>query len=293
MMMPVARALSRRSARAARRGLSSAPALHDRVAVVTGGAAGIGREAVLQMAAAGCRGIVAADLSLEGAEETARLAEAASPGVRVAAVRVDVSSEEEVAAMVARAEEEFGALHVMFNNAGIMHPEDGGADETSDRVWDLTMDVNVKGVWYGCKHGIEAMRRSAGGRGSIINTASFVGSMASATPQIAYTASKGAVLAMTRELAVCEARTGVRLNCISPGPLATELLMSFLDTDAKKQRRLVHVPMGRFGQASEIAAAAVFLASDAASYVTGQDIRVDGGLTAAYVTPEGPPFGEK
>jgi NAD(P)-dependent dehydrogenase (short-subunit alcohol dehydrogenase family) len=146
------------------------------------------------------------------------------------------------------------------------------------------MNVNAKGVFLGCKYGIPALRRAGGG--SIINTASFVAILGAATPQIAYTASKGAVLALTRELAVVHARENIRVNALCPGPLRTELLMKFLDTDAKKQRRLVHVPMGRFGEAREIARAALFLASDESSFVTGTEFLVDGGITAAYVTPE-------
>ncbi len=146
------------------------------------------------------------------------------------------------------------------------------------------MDVNVKGVFLGCKYGIPALQ--AAGGGSVINTASFVALMGAATPQLAYTASKGAVLAMTRELAVIHARQKIRVNALCPGPLRTELLMKFLDTEEKRQRRLVHVPMGRFGEAAEMARAALFLASDESSYVTGTEFMVDGGLTAAYVTPE-------
>jgi NAD(P)-dependent dehydrogenase (short-subunit alcohol dehydrogenase family) len=146
------------------------------------------------------------------------------------------------------------------------------------------MNVNAKGVFLGCKFGIPAIRRSGGG--SVINTASFVAKVGAATPQVAYTASKGAVLALTRELAVVHAREGVRVNALCPGPLRTELLMKFLDTEAKKQRRLVHVPMGRFGLAEEMAKSALFLASEDSSYVTGTEFMVDGGLTAAYVTPE-------
>ncbi|MBT8206657.1 MAG: SDR family oxidoreductase, partial [Acidimicrobiia bacterium] len=178
----------------------------------------------------------------------------------------------------------FGALHVAFNNAGIMHSDDGDAVATSERTWDLTMNINAKGVFLGCKYEIPAI--SASGGGSIINTASFVAIMGAATPQIAYTASKGAVLAMTRELAVVHARDGIRLNALCPGPLRTELLMKFLDTDEKKERRLVHIPMGRFGEAAEMAQAALWLASDESSFVTGTDFVVDGGITAAYVTPE-------
>ncbi|KAI8647837.1 D123-domain-containing protein [Parasitella parasitica] len=177
----------------------------------------------------------------------------------------------------------------MFNNAGIMHSEDDNALNTEERVWDLTMDINVKGVWFGCKYAIIAMRKSGGG--SIINTASFVALMGAATPQLAYTASKGAVLAMTRELAMVHARENIRFNSLCPGPIRTPLLMDFLNTEEKKQRRLVHVPQGRFGEAIEQAYGALFLASDESSFVTGTDFRVDGGLSNAYVTPEGPPTG--
>ena len=146
------------------------------------------------------------------------------------------------------------------------------------------MDINVKGVFFGCKHAIPALRRAGGG--SIINTASFVGCIGAATPQLAYTASKGAVIAISRELAVIHARENIRVNALCPGPLNTPLLQKFLDSEAKKQRRLVHVPMGRFGEAAEMAKAALFLASDDASYITGTKFMVDGGITAAYVTSE-------
>jgi NAD(P)-dependent dehydrogenase (short-subunit alcohol dehydrogenase family) len=172
----------------------------------------------------------------------------------------------------------------MFNNAGVMLDGDDDAVSTPDAIIDRTLDINVKGVILGCRYAVPALRRRGGG--VIINTASFVASVGAATPQIAYTASKGAVLSLTRELAVVHAREAIRVNAVSPGPLRTELLMSFLDTDAKKKRRLVHVPMGRFGESIEIANAALFLASDEASYVTGANLNVDGGLTAAYVTPE-------
>jgi NAD(P)-dependent dehydrogenase (short-subunit alcohol dehydrogenase family) len=165
-----------------------------------------------------------------------------------------------------------------------MMSADGDAEETDETVWDTTMAVNLKGVFLGCKHQVPALRRAGGG--SIINTASFVALMGAATPQIAYTASKGGVLAMTRELAVIHAREGIRVNALCPGPLRTELLMKFLDTDEKKQRRLVHIPMGRFGEAKEMADAALWLASDESSFTTGTEFVVDGGITAAYVTPE-------
>ncbi|MFM8412822.1 MAG: SDR family oxidoreductase, partial [Alphaproteobacteria bacterium] len=182
------------------------------------------------------------------------------------------------------AERRFGRLDVLFNNAGIMDPADDDAVATDEAVWDRTMAVNAKGVFLGCKHGIPALRRAGGG--SIVNTASFVAVVGAATPQLAYTASKGAVLALTRELATVHAREGIRVNALCPGPLRTELLMRFLDTEEKRRRRLVHVPMGRFGEAREMAQAALWLASEASSYVTGSTFLVDGGLTAAYVTPE-------
>jgi NAD(P)-dependent dehydrogenase (short-subunit alcohol dehydrogenase family) len=186
--------------------------------------------------------------------------------------------------MVVEAEGVFGRLDVLFNNAGIMDAADDDAVRTGEDTWERTLAVNLKGVFLGCKHGIPALLRAGGG--SIINTASFVAMVGSATPQLAYTASKGGVLAITRELAVIHAREGIRVNAICPGPLRTELLMSYLDSEEKRQRRLVHVPMGRFGEAREIAQTALFLASDESSFVTGASIVVDGGLTAAYVTPE-------
>ena len=186
--------------------------------------------------------------------------------------------------MVAEAERVYGRLDILFNNAGISHAEDDDAIHTSEAVWDLTFQVNVKGVFLGCKYGIPALRRAGGG--AIINTASFVAFLGAATPQLAYTASKGAVLSMTRELAVIHARENIRVNALCPGPLQTELLMKYLDTPEKRQRRLVHIPMGRFGQAAEIAQAALFLASPASSFMTGAALLVDGGITAAYVTPE-------
>jgi len=165
-----------------------------------------------------------------------------------------------------------------------MHSQDDNAMTTEEEVWDLTMAVNLKGVFLGCKYGIPALKRAGGG--SVINTASFVAILGAATPQIAYTASKGGVLAMTRELAIVHARENIRVNALCPGPLRTELLMKFLDTDEKRHRRLVHIPMGRFGEAKEMAQAALYLASDDASYVTGATFTVDGGITSAYVTPE-------
>ena len=254
--------------------------LQGKVALITGAGSGIGRATALRFAAEGAQ-IVAVDIAGSVDDTVAEVLVADGDAI---AVRADVSSESDVAAAFGRAEEHYGGLDVAFNNAGIMLDDDTDAVATGDDTIDRTFDVNIKGVLYGCRYAVEAMRRRGGG--SIINTASFVASVGAATPQIAYTASKGAVLALTRELAVVHARENIRVNSLSPGPLRTEMLMSFLDTPEKRQRRLVHVPMGRFGEADEMASAALFLASDDASYMTGADLHVDGGLTAAYVTPE-------
>jgi NAD(P)-dependent dehydrogenase (short-subunit alcohol dehydrogenase family) len=255
--------------------------LENKVALITGAGGGIGRESALLFSAEGAA-VVVVDRDDNSGRETAEAVKAA--GGAAVYVHADVSRTDECARMVGTAEKEFGHLNVLFNNAGIMDSRDGDAVSTDESVWDLTMNVNAKGVFLGCKHGIPALRRAGGG--SIINTASFVAVLGAATPQIAYTASKGAVLALTRELAVVHAREKIRVNALCPGPLRTELLMKFLDTEQKKQRRLVHIPVGRFGAAREIAQAALFLASDESSFVTGTDFLVDGGITAAYVTPE-------
>jgi len=254
--------------------------LADKVALITGAASGIGREAALLFAREGAR-VVAVDISEKGQETVEAIQRA---GGQAHFVQADVSKAQDAERMVSEAERVFGRLEILFNNAGISHAEDDDAIHTSEAVWDLTFAVNVKGVFLGCKYGIPALRRAGGG--SIINTASFVAFLGAATPQLAYTASKGAVLSMTRELAVIHAREGIRVNALCPGPLQTELLMKYLDTPEKRQRRLVHIPMGRFGQAAEIAQAALYLASPASSFMTGAALLVDGGITAAYVTPE-------
>ncbi len=255
--------------------------LKDKVALVTGGSNGIGKESCLLFAQEGAQ-VVVVDIDEAGGQAT--VDQIRSEGGQAVFFKADVSKAEDCAAMVQVAEDQYGRLHILFNNAGIMHSDDGDSQSTEEDVWDLTMNVNVKGVFLGCKYGIPLILKSGGG--SIINTASFVAHLGAATPQLAYTASKGAVLAMSRELAVIHAREGIRVNALSPGPLRTELLMKFLNTEEKKQRRLVHVPMGRFGEAKEMAKAALFLASDDSSYTTGTEFLVDGGITAAYVTPE-------
>ncbi len=255
--------------------------LKNKVTLITGAGSGIGRETALLFASEGAS-VVVVDVNDAAGHETVRMV--ADAGGKVAYVHADVSKAGECEAMIAFAEQTFGRLNVLFNNAGISHAADDDAINTSEDVWDLTFNINVKGVFLGCKYGIPALRRAGGG--SIINTASFVALLGAATPQLAYTASKGAVLSMTRELAVIHAREGIRVNALCPGPLRTELLMKYLNTDAKKQRRLVHIPMGRFGEAAEIAKAVLFLASDESSFTTGATFLVDGGITAAYVTPE-------
>ncbi|QNI37365.1 glucose 1-dehydrogenase [Edaphobacter albus] len=255
--------------------------LENKVALITGGSSGIGREASLLFAREGAC-VVVSDVDDEGGQQTVEMIQ--QQNGKAAFVHADVSKATDCERMVAFTEEQFGKLNVLFNNAGIMHPKDDDAISTEENIWDITMNINAKGVFFGCKHGIPALRRAGGG--SIVNTASFVALLGAATPQIAYTASKGAVLSMTRELAVIHARENIRVNALCPGPLRTELLMKFLDTEQKRQRRLVHIPIGRFGEAAEIARAALFLASDDSSFVTGTEFLVDGGITAAYVTPE-------
>lgn len=255
--------------------------LQDKVAVITGASSGIGKETAILFAKEGAQ-VVVADVNDAEGEIVVEAIEAL--GGRAIYTRADVSRAADCKHMVDVAEKAYGRLDILFNNAGIMHNDDGDAESTEEAIWDLTMGINLKGVFFGCKYGIPALKRAGGG--SIINTASFVALLGAATPQLAYTASKGGVLAMTRELAVIHARENIRVNALCPGPLRTELLMKFLNTEEKKQRRLVHIPMGRFGEAVEMAKAALFLASDESSFVTGTDFVVDGGITAAYVTPE-------
>lgn len=253
--------------------------LSGKVALITGAASGLGRTAAELFASEGAR-VVVADV-VDGDDVISAIDAA---GGEATYVRCDVTDSDSVAAAVEHARDEFGALHVLYNNAGVMLSDDDGPENTPLSTYERTMDINVKGVLLGCRHALPLMLESGGG--SIVNVASFVAHMGAATPQVAYTASKGAVLAMTREIAVIYARRGVRANALCPGPIMTPLLAKFLSDDAKRDRRLVHIPMGRFGEPHEIANGALFLASDESSWMTGQSLVIDGGITAAYVTPE-------
>ncbi len=253
--------------------------LDGKVALITGSASGLGRVAAELFAAQGAQ-VVVADV----ADGDAAVNAISADGGEAAFVRTDVTDDDSVRAAVEFAVETFGGLDVLHNNAGVMLTSDDDPVSTPLETYQATMEINVKGVLLGCRHAIPAML--ARGGGSIVNVASFVAHMGAATPQIAYTASKGAVLAMTREIAVTYARRGIRANALCPGPVMTPLLAAFLSDEERRNRRLVHIPMGRFGDPSEVAHGALFLASDDSSWMTGQSLIIDGGITAAYVTPE-------
>jgi NAD(P)-dependent dehydrogenase (short-subunit alcohol dehydrogenase family) len=243
--------------------------LDGKVCVVTGAAGGIGAATVALFQSEGAR-VVGADLA------------ESSPGDL--SVTADVTDEQQVAAMYARAREAFGRIDVLFNNAGISPTDDASVLETTLQTWERVQDVNLRSVFLCCKHGIPHLLDVGGG--SVVNTASFVAVMGAATSQISYTASKGGVLALSRELGVEFARRGVRVNALCPGPVDTPLLRELFAKDPEKAaRRMVHIPMGRFAYAEEIAQGALFLASDESSYVTASTFLIDGGLSGAYTTP--------
>jgi NAD(P)-dependent dehydrogenase (short-subunit alcohol dehydrogenase family) len=249
------------------------------VCVITGAGGGMGREAAVVFTAEGAS-VCVADVDAELAEETVSLCSG-----EAFAQQVNVADERDVERMYAAAAERFGGIDVLYNNAGISPADDGSVLDTSVEAWQRVQDVNTKGVFLGCKHGIPYLLRRGGG--SVINVASFVAILGAATSQISYTASKGAVLAMSKELGVQFARQGVRVNALCPGPVETPLLLAIYGDDpAAFARRQVHWPTGRLGKPREIVDAALFLASDESSFVNGATFVVDGGLTAAYVTPE-------
>ena len=250
--------------------------LQDRVVVITGGGSGIGLASARRVASEGAK-VVVADID-------AAAGQAAADEVDGLFVAVDVTDEDQVAALFRTAADTFGSVDVAFNNAGISPPEDDSVLTTDIDIWRRVQDVNLTSVYLCCKHAIPHMQRQ--GKGSVINTASFVAVMGAATSQVSYTASKGGVLAMSRELGVQFAREGIRVNALCPGPVNTQLLQELFAKDPERAaRRLVHVPMGRFAEPEEIAGAVAFLASDDSSFVTASTFLVDGGISGAYVTP--------
>jgi NAD(P)-dependent dehydrogenase (short-subunit alcohol dehydrogenase family) len=253
--------------------------LEGKAAVITGAASGIGRETARRFAEEGAK-VVVADLDHKAGKDVA--SEIGDGGLYIHA---DVTSPDDVKRMYEEASEHFGGLDILFNNAGISPPDDDSILETELDAWERVQNVNLKSVYLCCKYGIPHLLENGGG--SVINTASFVAVMGAATSQISYTASKGGVLSMSRELGVQFAREGVRVNALCPGPVNTPLLQELFAKDPEKAaRRMVHLPMGRFAEATEIANAALFLASDESSYITASTFMVDGGLSGAYVTPE-------
>jgi NAD(P)-dependent dehydrogenase (short-subunit alcohol dehydrogenase family) len=253
--------------------------LDGKVCVITGAGGGMGRDAAILFTEEGAK-VCAADVNAEAAEETV-----ARCGGNAFAQRVDVADEASVAEMMTATADRFGGIDVLYNNAGISPNDDASVLDTGTDAWDRVQAVNTKGVFLCCKHGIPHLQKRGGG--SVINVASFVAIVGAATSQISYTASKGAVLSMTRELAVQFARENIRVNALCPGPVETPLLLAiFGDDPAALERRRNHWPMGRLAKPREIVNGALFLASDESSYVTGSTFLVDGGLTAAYVTPE-------
>lgn len=251
--------------------VSSLASLDNKIAVITGAAGAIGREAVRVFTE---RGATVVGVDLQGDSDADLF------------LTADLTSEDAVREVYARTAEVYGKIDILFNNAGVALADDGSVLDTEASTFTRLMEANALTVFLCCKHGLPYL--IANGGGSVINTASLVATMGSAVSQIAYTASKGAVLSLTREIAIEFARKNVRINAISPGPVETPLLANLFDPD-QKARRLIHVPYGRFARPAEVAEAAAFLASDAASYISGHELRVDGGITAAYVTAEGDP----
>jgi NAD(P)-dependent dehydrogenase (short-subunit alcohol dehydrogenase family) len=258
--------------------------LSGKYAIITGGSNGIGKATCELFEKSGVSGLLIADLDDKNGKELAEKLNENRKSNFATFFKADMTKKESIEGMFIEHMKHYGKLNILFNNAGIMHSNDDGPVNTDEDVWDLTMNINLKSLFFCHKYGIPHMLKSGGG--SIINVASLVALMGSATAQIAYTASKGGVLAMSRELAMIYSRDNLRINALCPGPIRTELLMKFLNTDEKLNRRLVHIPIGRFGETKEIAQAVAFLASDESSFVTGSSFVVDGGITQCYVTPE-------
>ncbi|EOA91191.1 uncharacterized protein SETTUDRAFT_84759 [Exserohilum turcica Et28A] len=284
--------------------------LKGKNAVITGAAGAIGTQTAISFAEAGASTILLSDVSSDALARLEKLlaSKPSCSSTRFLTQVCDVSNEEQVAALLGQLDEH-GGIDIMVNNAGVFPTDlDGDAVTVTPRAWDLTYRINVLGTWLGCKHAVLSMRRARKSSGSIINLSSVAGLIGSATSQLAYTASKGAVIAMTRELGIVHAREGFRFNALCPGPLDSPMLQDFLDAEdddskgssasvpatakgqtARRVRREVHLPQGRWGTPLEVAGAAVFLASDASSFVNATELVVDGGLTKAFVTPEGAP----
>ena len=253
--------------------------LEGKICLITGSGGGLGREAALLFAKEGAR-LVVNDVSESGGNET--VAAIGGAGGEAIFVPGDVSDDAQVKALFDAAVGHYGRLDVSYQNAGIMHPDDAGPVDTPLEVWSRVIEINLKGVFLCCRHAIPKLLDSGGG--SIINVASFVAVMGAANPQIAYSASKGGVLSMTREIAAQYARRGIRANALCPGPIRTPLLEHLIQDEERRENRLNHIPLGRFGEADDVAKAALFLASDLSSYVTGATFLVDGGITSAYIT---------
>lgn len=254
------------------------------VAIVTGGSNGIGKATCELFSKSGIKGLLIADMDENNGKLLAERLNEERKEKFAFFCHADMTKTSSIENMINQNMKHFGKLNIMFNNAGIMLHNDDNPVTTTEDCWDLTMNVNLKAVYLCCKYGIPYILQSGGG--SVINTASFVAVMGAATPQLAYTASKGGVLAMTREMAAIYARQGIRFNSLCPGPIRTQMLMDYLNTTEKLNRRLVHIPMGRFGEAKEMAQAVAFLASDESSYVNGATFLVDGGVSQTYVTAE-------
>lgn len=255
--------------------------LEGRVASITGAGSGIGRCAAVLFAQEGAR-ILVSDIDVDAGKQTVEAVRGI--GGEAHFVHVDVSVAAQVEQLYAEGEQVFGKVDVLYNNAGVFDSRDGSVTETDEDTWDKVIDIDLKGVYLCCRYGVPALQRAGGG--TIVNVASFVSWMGAATPQIAYTSAKGGVLSMTREIATEFARDNIRANALCPGPVETPLLEALLSDPQRRNRRLVHIPMGRFGRAEEMAKAALFLACDDSSFMTGASLLVDGGITAAYVTPE-------
>jgi NAD(P)-dependent dehydrogenase (short-subunit alcohol dehydrogenase family) len=259
--------------------------LHGKVAIITGGGGGLGKETAFKFVEEGAC-VVIADINEESGLNTVKMIKTELPQYDncISFYKCDISKQEEVKSLILYTESIYHKINIIFNNASIILNTDKGLIETDDYTFDRTYEVNVKGTFYGCKFGIPSLRRSGGG--VIINISSFVSIIGSAVPQIAYTASQGAILSMTKELAAIHAKENIRIIPLCPGHYNTSKMMKMINKPTEKQKRLIHQPMGRFGNVSEIANAVLFLASDDSSYMTGTPLIIDGGLTSTYITPE-------